>query len=101
MLPPMFPGRSGREGRGPMAALDLGAMHDAPRLAVERIAPMHGRAVVPHHEVAQRPDMLVDELRLSDVGPQRIEHAVRFLPRIALDVGIASPPEIESGPAVD
>ena len=84
-----------------MRALDLGAMHDAALRAVERIAAMHGRAVVPHHEVAQLPDMLVDEARLSDMRPQRFEYGIGLLARVAFDVGVATPAEVERGAAVD
>src|ERR1700704_7217550 len=100
MFPPIVLVWSGREGLRPVAALDLGAMHDAARLAVERIAAVHGRAVVPHHEVAQLPDMLVDEVLLSGVRPQRVEQRIGLAARIALDVGIAPPPEIERGAAI-
>src|SRR4029077_19218655 len=100
MFPPNVLVGSGYEGRRSVAALDLRAMHDAPRLAVERIAAVHGRAVVPHHEIAQLPDMLVDEARLRDMRPQGFEHGVGLGARIALDVGVAPPPEIERGTAV-
>ncbi len=61
---------------------------------------MHGRAIVPHHEIAQPPFVLVEELRLRDVRPQRFQHRVRLFAGIAFDIGIAPAPEIERGAAV-
>ena len=49
-------------------------------VAVERIAAVHGRAVVPHHEVAELPDMLVDEARLGGSAPTA-PRAARRTPR--------------------
>src|SRR5581483_11143134 len=50
----------------PRVALDLSAMHDAPAVRVEGIAPVHGAAVVPQNEVADAPDMLPGEFRAVD-----------------------------------
>ena len=51
-------------------------MHHPPCLGVERIAPVHGGAVVPEHEVAQRPLVLVDSG--VDVSPDFVEQTFRF-----------------------
>src|SRR5216683_6226892 len=91
---------SGGEGHRLAAALDLGAMHDATRVAVERVAAMHGRAVVPHHKVAQTPRVLIEAARLGDVRPQRLEQGVGLFARQALDIGIAPPSEIERGASI-
>ena len=61
---------------------------------------MHGRAVVPHDEIAQTPDMFVDELRLGGVLPQLFQERVGLGARIAFDIGIAPPTEIERGATV-
>src|SRR4029450_1113667 len=100
MFPPIFVVRSGREGHGPVRSLDLRAMHDASRCALELIAAMHGRAVVPHHEVAELPDVLVDEAPLYGVCPQLRQEGVGLFARMALDIGVAPPAEVERRAAV-
>src|SRR5438874_1976289 len=69
-------------------AFDLRAVHDPARLAVERIAPMHGGTVVPQDQIAQRPlvpveggfherpDLVQQALRCVELEP----HDVRITP---------------------
>src|SRR5258706_5002516 len=68
----------GHEGARLARALDLGAVHDAPRLLVEGIAPVHGRAVVPQHQVADPPAVFVGELGLRRRGPYLVQQRIRF-----------------------
>src|SRR5829696_9622456 len=100
MFPPVLFVGSGREGHRPGRPLDLGAMHDTPCSALELVAAVHGRSVVPHHKVAELPDVLVDEAPLYGVRPQLRQERVGLLARIALDVGVAPPPEIKRRAAV-
>src|ERR1051325_6594020 len=71
-------------------ALDLGAMHDAPRRVIERVAPMHGGAVVPQQEIADAPAMLIAQIRPLDMRPERIEQGVGFGGRKPFDIRIAA-----------
>src|SRR5579859_2116859 len=48
-------------GGGPLLALDLRAMHDPAAPRVESVAPMHGAAVVPEHEITHAPLVLPGE----------------------------------------
>src|SRR5712691_13249650 len=68
---PTFPGHARLS--DPLVTLDLAAMHDAPRLGIERIAPMQDREIVPHEQVADLPLVAHGELRLRRVRPQRVE----------------------------
>src|SRR5207342_507469 len=65
--------RGCRSGGRPLLALDLGAVHDPPALRIERVAPVHGAAIVPQHETADTPDMLPGEFRPIDEAPQFVE----------------------------
>src|ERR1700731_4081324 len=59
---------------------------------------MHRAAIVPYHEVADRPAMLVDELRLGREGNQLLEQRPAPLDRPAYDVrGVRG--EVEAGAA--
>src|SRR6476646_8346478 len=57
----------------PLVALDLAAMHDAPRLRVERIAPVQYGKIVPHQHVAHLPFVAHGEARLRRVRPECVE----------------------------
>ena len=70
-------------------ALDLRAIHDAPRVIVERIAPMHRAAVVPHDQVADAPAVRVDELALRRVLGEFVQQG--------LCVGIGHPADRAPG----
>ena len=83
----------------PLLALDLGAVHDAPAARVERIAPMHGAAIVPQHQIADAPDVLPGELRPVDEAPQLVEQRLGVRERKPEQIGVAAPAEIEHAPA--
>jgi hypothetical protein len=51
-------------------------MHDATRLGIEGIAPVHGCAVIPKHEITHRPPVAID--RAFYICPDLIEQALRF-----------------------
>src|ERR1700730_11301130 len=76
--------------RRPRFALDLGAMHDAPRTGVERVAPVHGAAIVPQHQIADAPHVLPGELRPRHVAPQLIEQGFGGRELQPGDVGVAA-----------
>jgi hypothetical protein len=41
----------------PFITLDLAAVHDAPGLGIERIAPVQHGKIVPHQEISDLPPM--------------------------------------------
>src|SRR5262245_17000563 len=57
----------------PRLALELGAMHDAPRGRIERVAPMHGAAIIPQHEIADSPDVLPGKFSPRHIAPQLVQ----------------------------
>jgi solute carrier family 13 (sodium-dependent dicarboxylate transporter), member 2/3/5 len=70
-------------------SLDLGAVHDAPRSRIERVAPVHDAAVVPQDEVARvpgvTPGVRIGGRRLPDAIEQRSGRIERqsLQPRVA------------------
>ena len=64
---------------GPLLALDLGAVHDPARIRVERVASVHGAAIVPQDEIADAPDVLPGEFRPIDEAPQLVEQRLGLL----------------------
>src|SRR5260370_40364783 len=80
------------------AALDLRSVHDAACRGVERVAPMHGTAVIPQHQIADPPDVLPGELRVRHEIPQLVEQSLglgKFEPH---EIGVASAAEVEHAP---
>src|ERR1700730_5003003 len=77
----------------PLIALDLAPMHDAPRLGVERVAPMQHREIVPHQEIADLPFMAHDKARLRGMGPERIEQGLALDHLKAKHISIRPPAE--------
>src|SRR5262249_61449556 len=63
---------------GPQLAFDLGAMHDPPAAGIECVAPVHGAAIVPQHEIADAPDLLPGEFRPIDEAPELVEQRLGF-----------------------
>ena len=61
-----------------LGAGDRGAAHVARLRLVVAADPVHGLAVVPHHEVMQRPFVDVDELRLRGVLGEVAQQQPRF-----------------------
>ena len=59
-----------------IGSLDLRPVHDAPRFRIERVAPMHCRAVVPKNQIPQRPAVPVNGR--VDVSPELIQQSLRF-----------------------
>ena len=53
---------------------DLCAMHDAPRIRIEGIAPVQHREIVPHEQIANLPFMIHGESLLRGMRPQCIKH---------------------------
>src|ERR1700682_45789 len=62
-------GMGGRSGSGRCFAFHLGAMHDAARVLIERVAAVHGAAVIPQHEITRTPYVVPRELFTRCVGP--------------------------------
>src|SRR5690242_10174824 len=81
--------------RGRCRALDLGAVHDAPRPGIEGVAAMHRGPVVPKHHVARAPAMRPDILGPRRIGPELVEERLRLRELEAWNVGIAAAAEIE------
>ncbi len=80
-------------------SLDLGAVHDAPRSRIERIAPVHDASVVPQDKVADAPAVSPGQRISSRRLPDTIEQRVRFLHRQSFEPRIAASSEIEMPPA--
>src|SRR5262249_51200328 len=89
------PPHSGR----PRVALDLSPVHDAAAVGIECIAPMHGAAIVPQHEIAHAPDMLPTELAAIDDAPQLVEQRLGLGNLEPDQIGIAAATEIEHAAA--
>src|SRR5262249_50652690 len=77
----------------PLASRDRAGVHDAPRLGIERVAPMQHGKIVPHQEVADLPLMGQREARLRRVSPERIQQGFALGDLEANDVGIWPPAE--------
>jgi solute carrier family 13 (sodium-dependent dicarboxylate transporter), member 2/3/5 len=76
-------------------SLDLGAVHDAPRAGIERVAAVHDTAVVPEHQVADAP-LVAPGQRVRGRGlPDAIEQRVGLVERQPLEPRVAAPAEIE------
>ncbi len=80
------------------SALDLCSVHDAACRGVERVAPMHGTAVIPQHQVADPPDVLPGEFRACDEIPQFVEQCLRVCKFEPHEIRIAPAAEIEHAP---
>ena len=75
-------------------ALALRAVHDAPRVGIERVAAMHRAAIVPDQDVADFPLVMPRGLRPRGVRPQRIEQSFGFRQRQAAHVSVGPPSEV-------
>jgi sodium-dependent dicarboxylate transporter 2/3/5 len=80
---------------GRTLALDLRAVHDAPRSRIERVASVHDAPVVPQDEVAGAPPVAPRQRIGGSHVPDAIEQRVRFVERQSLEPRIAAPSEIE------
>ena len=79
-------------------ALHLRAVHDASARRIERIATVHGAAVVPQHHVADTPRVVPGQLIARRVAPDLVQQRLQLRKRQPLDVCIAPPPEIQALP---
>jgi sodium-dependent dicarboxylate transporter 2/3/5 len=80
---------------GRTLALDLGAMHDAPRARIERVAPVHDAAVVPEHQVAHAP-LVAPRQRIGGGRlPDAVEQQVGLVERQPFEPRVAAPAEIQ------
>src|SRR5262249_61923303 len=59
--------------RWSLRALDLGAVHDAARIRIERVASVHGAAIIPHDEITDTPGVLPCKFRSINETPKLIE----------------------------
>ena len=59
--------------RWSLRALDLGAVHDAARVWIERVASVHGAAIIPHDEIADAPGVLPCKFRSINETPKLVE----------------------------
>ena len=76
-------------------SLDLGAVHDAPRARIERVAAVHDAAVIPQDEIAGAP-LVTPRQRVSRCGlPDAVEQCVGFIERQSLQPRVATSPEIQ------
>src|SRR5215471_9767856 len=96
----MLSGRSRRASRSnrPRLALDLGTMHDAPRGWIERVAPVHGAAIIPQHEIADPPDMLPRKFSPRHMAPQLVQQGFGFGKLEPRKVSVAAAAEIQHAP---
>jgi solute carrier family 13 (sodium-dependent dicarboxylate transporter), member 2/3/5 len=80
-------------------SLDLGAVHDAPRSRIERVATVHDAAVVPQDEIAGAP-AVTPRLRVGGRRfPDAIEQHVGRLERQPLEPRVAASSEIQMLPS--
>jgi hypothetical protein len=56
-----------------LLALDLGAVHDAARIRVERIASVHSAAIIPADEIADAPGVPPCKFRSINETPKLVE----------------------------
>src|SRR3984957_9392137 len=75
--------------------LYLGAVHDAARRSVERIAPVHHAAIVPQDQIAGSPLLIPGEFVARRVLPQRVEQRLAVGERKTGDIGVAAAAEIQ------
>jgi solute carrier family 13 (sodium-dependent dicarboxylate transporter), member 2/3/5 len=80
-------------------SLDLGAMHDAPRSRIERVAAVHDAAVVPQDEIAGAPAVTPGVRVSSRRLPDAIEQGIGFIERQSLQPRVAASSEIEMLPS--
>jgi phosphate-selective porin len=76
-------------------ALDLRAVHDAPRPGIKRIAAVHDAPVVPQDEIAWSPLVAPRQALSSRDVPDAIEQFVGFVEREPLQPGVATAPKVE------
>ena len=62
-------------------------------MGIESIPFVQGTSVVPHHDVANRPNLGPSETILGGVSPQCIQQGLAFLQCEAFDVSIATTPQ--------
>ena len=76
-------------------SLDLGAMHDAPRAGIERVAAVHDAAVVPQHQVAGAP-LVAPRQRISGGRfPDAVEQRVGLVERQTFEPRVPASTEIQ------
>jgi hypothetical protein len=76
-------------------SLDLGAVHDAPRSRIERVAPVHDAAVVPQHEIASAPPVTPGQRISGRRLPDAVEHRVGLVERQPFEPRVAASSEIQ------
>jgi solute carrier family 13 (sodium-dependent dicarboxylate transporter), member 2/3/5 len=76
-------------------SLDLGAVHDAPRARVERVAPVHDAAVVPEDEISDAPPMAPCQRVRRGEFPDAVEQGVGLVQRQPFEPCIAAASEIQ------
>src|SRR5262245_65189351 len=91
---------NGLRGSGrPLVAFDLGAVHDPSGAGIECVAPVHGAAIVPEHEIADAPDVLPGEFRPIDETPELVEQRLGLCKLEPDQISVAAAPEVEHAPA--
>ncbi len=80
---------------GTRFTLDLSPVHNAARAGVERVAPVHGAAIVPQHQVAHLPLVVPGEFFACSDRPQLVEQRFGLRQRQTLNVGISPASEIK------
>ena len=63
-------------GGGTEFAFDLRAVHHATGVRIERVASMHGAAIVPKHQVAHAPLVTPGKFLAGSVRPEFVEQRV-------------------------
>ena len=76
-------------------SLDLGAVHDAPRSRIERVATVHDAAVVPQDEIAGAPLVTPGQRISGGRLPDSVQHRVGLVDRQSLEPRVAPPSEIQ------
>src|SRR5207245_985889 len=78
------------------AGFDLRAMQDPARIVVEGITPVHGRAVVPHYEIAGLPNPAPYGCFVGGISPEPVEYRLRVRKRQSLDISVATTAQVQN-----
>ena len=73
-------------------------MHDPPRARIERVAPVHGAAIVPEHEIADAPLMPPRERFTCRLGPDFVEEGVGVVERQPFNICVAPSAQVQTSP---
>ncbi len=74
-------------------------VHNTSRCRIERLAPMHHAAIVPHDDVSETPIVAPDYGLRGRMSPQLVEKRIRFFKGKTDEASIRAAAKIEAIPA--